>query len=384
MPTRYDVFAKIVELAPCRAKDLAFKVPVYSHIDSLVKLDFIKKTKEGIIPIKNETTESAFKIIKYCLKNGLDYNKFFTKKSSFLIKSIFKSAPNLRPKKIQGNQDFVELLSYLENNQFILISKKRPRTGIILQHKIFNSILSFNKVKNSQNIVKTSKYLDVFDVVLKLKSNLINPFDDEIFSFLSGSAQLEGSTITAGETRELLVNDIYPQKPQKDVQMVKNLNEALGYILENLNEKFSEDHIKMINRLVLFSLHKNSGQYKKVQNKIQGNPNFKTTIPTLVSIEMKNYLEKLNQISTREECLKNLGFIHNEIQRIHPFSDGNSRTTRLILNWILLKFSFPLLVIKMGCFDEYMGLTKLSSKRDDEKLSKLFYHLILHESLMVD
>ncbi|MBU1199146.1 MAG: hypothetical protein KKF46_06690 [Nanoarchaeota archaeon] len=54
----------------------------------------------------------------------------------------------------------------------------------------------------------------------------------------------------------------------------------------------------------------------------------------------------------------------------------------MVLNWILLKHRVPLLVIRMGCFDEYMNLTKLAKKRNDEKLTQLFYHLLLHESLM--
>ena len=33
MPTKYDVFAKVIEKAPCKPKDLKFKTPVYIHID---------------------------------------------------------------------------------------------------------------------------------------------------------------------------------------------------------------------------------------------------------------------------------------------------------------------------------------------------------------
>jgi fido (protein-threonine AMPylation protein) len=36
-------------------------------------------------------------------------------------------------------------------------------------------------------------------------------------------------------------------------------------------------------------------------------------------------LEKIaREISNKEQCLNELGRIHNELQRIHPFSDGNS------------------------------------------------------------
>ncbi|MFH1212215.1 MAG: Fic family protein, partial [Candidatus Woesearchaeota archaeon] len=209
-----------------------------------------------------------------------------------------------------------------------------------------------------------------------------NPFDNKVFEFLSGSAQLEGSTITMGETRELIINDIYPEKPRKDIQMVKNLNEALHYLLEHLDEEITEYHIKEINKLVLFSMHRNAGKYKTTHNKIQGNPDFKTTHPSKVPAEMISYCETIKIINTKEKCLEQLGYIHNEMQHIHPFSDGNSRTTRMILNWMLLKNKAQLLVIKMGCFDEYMRLTKLGKTRDDAKLTQLFHHLLMHENLI--
>lgn len=379
MPTKYDVFAKLIELAPCTAKDLLFKVPVYSHLNGLVRLRWIKKTKQGFVPIKNDETQSAFKIIKYCIKNGLDFNIFFSKNVGIIVKTLFETAPSLRPKILKGNKDSVGFLNYLERNQFILVAKKKPRRGLVLEHQIFNNVLILHKIKEK---FKTSKYLNLYKEVIKLKGNPINPFDDNVFSFLSGSAQLEGGTITAGETRELLINDIYPDKSQKDIQMVKNLNEAMHYILDNLNQEITSSHIKKLNELVLFSLHRNGGKYKKTHNKIQGNSRFKTAKPSEVFSFMEKYCVELQNISDKDTCLKKLGYIHNQIQHIHPFSDGNSRTTRMILNWMLLKHNLPLLVIKMGCFDEYMILTKLSNERDDEKLKNLFYHILIHESLM--
>ncbi len=97
---------------------------------------------------------------------------------------------------------------------------------------------------------------------------------------------------------------------------------------------------------------------------------------------MTKYCENLNNIKNKKDCIENIGWVHNEMQYIHPFSDGNSRTTRMVLNWILLKFKIPLLVLKMGCFDVYMSLTKLAKTRNDKELSKLFNHILLHEQLI--
>lgn len=379
MPTKYDVFAELIEKAPCTASNLLFKTPIYSHLKSLMEENLIKKDSTKYIPVKNNKSQAIFSIIKYCLKNGLDYNLILSKNTPKIIQELFSKAPNLRPKSLTGNKENTEILNYLEKNQFILLTKNKPKKGIILKHQLFESLKNLYNIKQEFN---TTKYLNIIDKVKELKFEEINPFDDKVFEFLSGSAQLEGSTVTMGETKELILNDIYPEKPKKDIQMVKNLNEAMHYIIEHINEDITEEHIKEINKIILFSMHRNAGKYKTTHNKIQGNPDFKTSHLSKVLTEMKIYCEKLKTINTKEKCLKEIGFIHNEMQHIHPFSDGNSRTTRMILNWILLKNKTPIIVIKMGCFDEYMSLTKLSKTRDDKKLTQLFHHILLHEELI--
>ncbi|MBR9700431.1 Fic family protein [Candidatus Woesearchaeota archaeon] len=381
MPTKYDVFARIIEKAPCKPKDLQFQAEIYNHLSALENRRWIKKEKGIITPLKTTQTIAAAKIIKYCLKSGLNYNHFFSRNLPLAIRSLVDNAPRLRPSNLRNNKDFVELLKYLEQHQFILIRKRKPRTGTVLEHQIFKYVASFHGEKISvRETIKKNK--EITKNILNGKNTPINPFDKRVFSFLAGSAQLEGSTITEGETVNLILKDIYPEKPQKDVQMVKNLHASLKYLLDNLQEDITPKRIKKINEQIMFSLHSNAGNYKKTHNKIQGNPSFKTAGPVEVPLLMEQFCEYLHTIDNKEKCIENIGKIHNELQRIHPFSDGNSRTTRTIINWMLIKHDLPLLVLKMGAFDTYMSLTKLSKDRNDEKLTAFIQAAILHEKLI--
>jgi Fic family protein len=378
MQTKYDVFTKIIEHAPCKASDLRFKTPIYKHIHALQSAGWIKSINKTYVPINNKRTALSFKIIKYCLNNGLNYNKFFSKNMPFVLKELANHTPNLRPIKLKANKENTEILKYLEKNQFLLLIKKKPRRGIMLNHQLFSHIFELNQINAQINI----KYTNITKEILKIKTDPINPFDDNIFRFLTGTAQLEGSTITEGETKDIILKDIYPDKPKKDIQMVKNLNEAMHHVIEHLSENITPEQIMEINKLTMFSMHRNAGKYKITNNRVQGNPNFKTAEPREVPLLMQKYCENLNKIINKEQCLNQLGQIHNDLQRIHPFSDGNSRTTRTVLNWMLLKHNLPLLVLKMGCFDEYMRLTKFSKTREDKKLTNLLQHLLLHENLI--
>jgi len=379
MPTTYDVYAAIIEHAPCAAKDLPFSTPIYAHLKALVEDNLLTKSGKRYAPKKTPEAKNIFEIIKYSLKHNLDYNIFFSKNMDIIITQLFAHAPMLRPRELRDNQDIVSTLKVLEVHQFMLLTKLRPRQGAVLRHQLFEHILRLHGKKLA---LRQIPFIPVQERILKIPSELVNPFDDSVYEFLAGSAQLEGGTVTPGETRELILRDVYPDKPKEDIQMVKNLNEAMHYILEHLDKDITEDNIKELNRLVLFSLHRSAGTYKRAHNKIQGNPHFKTARPLDVAMLMREYCTSLQGIASKEHCLEEVGRIHNDLQHIHPFTDGNSRTTRMVMNWMLLKQRLPLLVLKMGSFDAYMGLTKLARERDDEQLKLLLHHVIYHEHLM--
>lgn len=382
MPTKYDVFAELIEKSPCKPRDLSFNSPIYVHLNNLIKNKWIKKTGEGILkPVANSKTISAKKIIEYSLKNNFNLNIWFSNNFPDILKTLLKTQPNLNPKKLSGNSKNSEIINFLIENQFIVSYQKRPKRGTLLKNKIFDYLSEYNEVKLEIK-GKFLKYVEIEKLVLKTKKIEINPFGIKIFEFLTGSAQLEGGTVNVGETINILMKDIYPDKPQKDIQMVKNLNVAFSYVLESLEEDLTLEHIKELNKLCLFSLHKGGGEFKKSHNKIQGNPDFKIAYPKEVAPKLMNFCEVFNSIKSREEVVKNLGYIHNELQHIHPFSDGNSRVTRLIVNWLLMKFALPILVLKQGSFDKYMSLTKLSKRREDVELGNFLLCLIYHEYLI--
>lgn len=382
MPTKYDVFAQVIEKAPCKPKDLKFYKPIYFHLNSLIKNKWIKKNKQGLLnPIKSHETEFIFEILKWSLKNNINYNFWFSKNLPQILSILPKSMPIINPPKLSNNKKIQEIIHFFEENQFLILWKRKPKLGTLLNN------FPFDLLKEKYNIREEIKekylsYKEISKRILKIQKKEINPFGIKIFEFLAGSAQLEGSTVSIGETVDLILNSIYPDKPSQDIQMVKNLNEAMHYIIDNLDEKLTLNYLKEINKICLFSLHKGAGKFKKTQNKILGNPHFKTTPPEKVIMKLEEFCEQLNKIKTREECLKQLGFIHNQHQRIHPFIDGNSRTTRLLVNLFLMKFKLPLLILKTGAFEKYMSLTKLSHKRDDENLRNFLLHLIFHEELL--
>ena len=125
-----------------------------------------------------------------------------------------------------------------------------------------------------------------------------------------------------------------------------------------------------------------AGSIRTIPVHIKGNPNFKVTPPEKIREELENLFDKYNEFIKRknvplEEILKFAVYFHNEFQHIHPFEDGNSRTTRLITFHLLQSLDIPILDIPFGLLDEYLSYTKGSKNREDIKLYKSLQKIIL-------
>ena len=120
-----------------------------------------------------------------------------------------------------------------------------------------------------------------------------------------------------------------------------------------------------------------AGRIRDIGVFIKGNQNFKITNVDDIREELRVLFDKYNEFLKKkkvsvEELLSFAVYFHNEFQHIHPFEDGNSRTTRLITFHLLQSKDVPILDIPVGLLDEYLDYTKRSKNREDEKL---FGHL---------
>lgn len=91
---------------------------------------------------------------------------------------------------------------------------------------------------------------------------------------------------------------------------------------------------------------------------------------------MERYEEFKGVKNDLSEVIVFSAFFHNEFQRIHPFIDGNSRISRLLMFHILRACGIPVLDLPVGYFDLYLDLTKRSKRRDDEGLRQIVEEMV--------
>ena len=186
-------------------------------------------------------------------------------------------------------------------------------------------------------------------------------FLDLLVRMTHHSNAIEGNTLTLNETATIILDNTIPgSKSVREVFEVLNHKKAIDYMINELeNEKKLDIYmIKNINKEILDRLNDNAGNFKNSSNAIIG-ANFETSTPSQTRILTKNWIENLNYRlelckNTDEKLLEILNS-HVEFERIHPFSDGNGRTGRLIMLYLCFQEKVSPFVIEKSDRALYMN-----------------------------
>ena len=163
------------------------------------------------------------------------------------------------------------------------------------------------------------------------------------------SAGIEGNRLTLQETMLVLKEGItISEKSIQDTIEVKNLGIAFDFFYELAQQDtpITENYLKQIHQLVVGNdPYLNAGNYRNVGVVITGSEH-KPPEPYEISLKMQDLMSWLNENLEQENPLVLAAVAHHELAKIHPFTDGNGRTARLLLNLILMKKGYPICSIK--------------------------------------
>ena len=113
--------------------------------------------------------------------------------------------------------------------------------------------------------------------------------------------------------------------------------------------------------------------FKKIQN-IVGNSS--TTSPDMVEIELQDLMAWYKRNRGKVHPLLLAFEFHLRYEIIHPFSDGNGRTGRLVMNKILMKEGyFPIIVFQKNKMVYFNAIQKA---RDG--MRKKYYQFLLEQA----
>ena len=216
-------------------------------------------------------------------------------------------------------------------------------------------------LKEKLNIINTlqAKILASGELDIEVKKRINYKFRLD-WNYHSNS--MEGNTLTKEETRSVMVGNLtVGGKPYKDVAEMRGHDDVVQEILKigKGEVRLSEKRVKDIHRSIMFEedpeKRNGIGEWKTKDNYVLNykGERFDFKSHSEVADEMHSLLNFLNAKIDRLEAQKEdlhlietAGKFHLLFVSIHPFYDGNGRTSRLLTNLFLISQGFPPIIIK--------------------------------------
>lgn len=171
--------------------------------------------------------------------------------------------------------------------------------------------------------------------------------DDFDLRFTHESTKIEGNTLSIAEVKTLLVDKVsIGGKDLRELYEVTNNQKAYKLIKSRLEEgaALDEELIKDIHQVVMENILE-GGLYRNYNVRITG-ADFTPPDWTEVRNDMKWFMADYDTKKPTLNPIELASFVHAEFVRIHPFQDGNGRTARLLLNFMLMKAGYQPVIIE--------------------------------------
>jgi Fic family protein len=236
--------------------------------------------------------------------------------------------------------------------------------------------------------------MNMLDKLRRLREQYINQrimdsIDYEKFCMISivyNSSKIEGCSLTETDAKVLLENNITAQgKPLTDHLMVKDHYNAFLKIKQDAidKRKLSIDFIREVNASVMkstggltstisgsFDTSKGDLRLAQVYVDKKYFPDF-SKVPGLLQKLVTNVNSRIDLV-IGDEILKLAADFHYNFVNIHPFGDGNGRTSRLLMNYVQLYHREPLIKIFTEDRAEYIDSLNETEEKEDINIFRDF------------
>ena len=202
-----------------------------------------------------------------------------------------------------------------------------------------------------------------------------NQLDDLILRWTYHSNAIEGNTLTLLETKVVLENGItIGGKTLREHFEAINHREAILYLLDIIqkNEPFSEWQIRSIHQLILKNIDdEQAGRYRTMNVTISGASHIPPDHSLLID-KMSRLVDWYHSQANTLHPIERAAKIHADFVGIHPFIDGNGRTSRLLMNLELMKAGYlPCIITVESRLNYYQALDDWMTKKETRNFVQL-------------
>lgn len=177
---------------------------------------------------------------------------------------------------------------------------------------------------------------------------------------------IEGNSLSLIETKVILSDGITVggKKLSEHLEAI-NQADALAFIEASVknNVEISPSFIRELHFYVLNHEEQNRGKYREKSVFIEGAQTV-TALPSTIPSRLDSIIHEYIENKGKFDLIHAVARFHADFEEIHPFSDGNGRTGRLIMNLELLKGGYPITIIEKEDRPEYYESLEIAQTGD--------------------
>lgn len=218
------------------------------------------------------------------------------------------------------------------------LGKHIPKNIEELKIKLFRE--SYKELYNSIDSIKNNYNKELKIIPKSIKEKSLELF---VTRFTYDTQRIEGSTLSLRDTANLLEKGITPKdKPIVDIKEAEGHKKLFHKILDYQKDLSYSIIVEWHTLLFKETKQDIAGKIRKHKVGISGSK-FIPPLPIEIYPLLKEFFKWHNK--NKEEKLHPVelaALVHLKFVTIHPFSDGNGRISRLMMNFVLNKKRYPM------------------------------------------
>ena len=278
------------------------------------------------------------------------------------IEEVKKALENLPKYSNEIRKAYKTINNFLESNRYL--------------EKIRLSKLKKDKFIDYEKLLELEACKSHFNTDFK-KNNKITKQEilkNFIIEFAYNTTSIEGNTINLNEARSLLQDGLTPKnKTLREIYDVQNTEKVFLSLIDS-KEELNHELIQKIHLDLMENIDKRVGYRTSDVRVIRAN--FKATPAPYVKTDMDLLLKWFNENKNKLHPLVTISVFHHKFEKIHPFMDGNGRTGRVLLNFILMKYNYPPFIILNKERKEYLDSLRKADEMNINETSEDYNELI--------
>ena len=206
--------------------------------------------------------------------------------------------------------------------------------------------------------------------------------EDFVVRFTYNSNAIEGNRLTLRETSMILTENIIPTATIP-IDYQEAINSKVCY-------EFMRKYTGEVNQKFLLKIHelltKNTdceiiGKYRNYDVRIDGSEWIPPSHETIKD-NMRKLFQWYYSAKKKLHPVELGAILHNKLVRIHPFSDGPGRTSRILMTWSLMINKFPMVFIEFRDKINYYKAVEEGDNGNDDVMVRYIAKVLLEQHMM--